>query len=644
MSPPAVNERRAAAAMAAVKSYDAEARTVEAILSSGAAVRRGFYVEELEISAKAVDLTRVAGGQCCLLNVHNQGSLDAVLGTVRNVRIEGGALVGTLAFGETDQARHAEGLVARGELRGVSIGYAVRAWHPAEIDSATRVETWRAAEWELLEVSLVPVPADAAAGVRSAHPASGSQTQEADMTHSATAAAPTVDPAPTTSAAGAGDRSSPPPGFDAVSFVDQARSFGVEQRARELAEQCRLGRISEDAARSALLTAAADAQRARTSPAPVGASGAAVTGHGPLAEPQTRAQAMGEALYARAHPRHELSAVARSFSNMGTLDLAREALTHAGQRASNLAPDQLIRAALTTSDFPLALGNFVHRELRDGYALIEGGLRSIARETTARDFRAKSRINVETTGKLERVLEDGEVKHGGAIESGESYAVETFGKIVSLTRQALVNDDLDIPSRLARQLGQDAAVHETKIMVALLEANSGAGPKMSDGKALFHADHGNLVPSTKGGSPNPDLGEPIPTRLSATRLLMRRQKRLNGDVLGIAPKFLIVPSELETQGEALVAELTPGTVEAVNSFAGRLQLVVEPRLTSPTRWYVAADPVLIDGLEFSYLEGARGPQIETEVGFEVLGINTRVILDFGAGFVDWRSWAMNPGA
>ena len=80
----------------------------------------------------------------------------------------------------------------------------------------------------------------------------------------------------------------------------------------------------------------------------------------------------------------------------------------------------------------------------------------------------------------------------------------------------------------------------------------------------------------------------------------------------------------------------------MNPFA-RLALIVEPRLTDAARWYVAADAAQIDGLEYAYLAGAPGPQTETRAGFEVDGVEVKVRLDYGAGFVDWRGWYSNAG-
>ena len=74
-----------------------------------------------------------------------------------------------------------------------------------------------------------------------------------------------------------------------------------------------------------------------------------------------------------------------------------------------------------------------------------------------------------------------------------------------------------------------------------------------------------------------------------------------------------------------------------------LRLIVEPRLASAYAWYVVANPASADGLEYAYLAGATGPQVESQAGFKIDGVEIKVRLDFGAGFVDWRSWYRNAG-
>jgi len=118
----------------------------------------------------------------------------------------------------------------------------------------------------------------------------------------------------------------------------------------------------------------------------------------------------------------------------------------------------------------------------------------------------------------------------------------------------------------------------------------------------------------------------------------------SGQRISATPKFLLVPPARETIAEKWLASIAAAKATDVNPFSASLTMVVEPRLSSATRWYVSADPAEIDGLEYAYLAGGEGPQIETKAGWDVDGVEIRVILDFGAGFIDWRGWYANAGA
>ena len=151
---------------------------------------------------------------------------------------------------------------------------------------------------------------------------------------------------------------------------------------------------------------------------------------------------------------------------------------------------------------------------------------------------------------------------------------------------------------------------------------------MSDGQGVFHADHGNLTAT---------YAAPNVTSLSVARLAMRKMRGLGGMLIDVTPRFVVVPPALETVAEQVLTEIAATRTDDVNPF-GKLTLLVEPRLTDDEQWYVVADPASAEGLEYAYLEGAPGPQIETRAGFEVDGVQIRVRLDFGAGWTDHRAW------
>ncbi len=311
-------------------------------------------------------------------------------------------------------------------------------------------------------------------------------------------------------------------------------------------------------------------------------------------------------------------------------EIGRDILRRAGVSASGMSASTIVTRALqTTSDFSLILGDTVGRTLRTAYSAVPGGVQMLARRTTARDFRAKHRIQLGEFPTLEPVGEHGEFTSGAMAEAEETYRVETFGRIIGISRQALINDDLGAFTDLSTRIGVAARSFEADQLVKKLEAN----PVMKDGRALFHADHGNLADIT---------GEVDQTTLSAARLAMRKQTGLGGDLIAVTPRYVLVSAEQETEAEKVLSEIQAHRTDDVNPFSA-LSLIVDPRLSEAAPWYVAADPAQIDGLEYAYLDGAEGPQIESRNGFEVDGVQIKVRLDFGCGFVDWRGWHRNAG-
>jgi len=575
-----------------------EARTVELVASTGAGVMRadydGAFVEMLEISPQAVDLSRLDGMP--LLDSHRQDGLDRVLGVVRAARFDGARLIVTVQFSTRAEAIWSD--VKAGIISNVSIGYAPVKYRDGTNAEGARVRT--VTLWELREVSLVPVGADPTAKVRKL------PMEEDEIT----LPAPKVETRATVN--------------QEIRALAQVNGFGASWADAQIDRGATVDQ-ARSAAQDALL---AMNSRRPTITASVGAVG--------LHDDPTQFRSLaGEAIYAtRANPAHQLSEPARSFANMTTLDLARECCRRAGIVTVGMSVGDTFKRALTTSDFPAIFADTANRSLRARYGTVPGVLKRLAHQATAKDFRAKTKLQSADLAKLEKVGERGEYRHSGLIEGKESYKIGRYGTIVSLSGVMLVNDDIGAFADMAARLGEAAGEFENQFLVDLLVTAAGAGPAMDDGKAVFHADHANISAA----------GALSSTTLSAARLAMRRQTGINGRFIPVTPKYLLVPPELETQGETILAAIQPTKTEDVNPFGGKLDLLVEPRLTDARRWYVVGDPALIEGLEYSYLQGAEGPQTESRQGFETDGVDVKVRLDFGAAFLDWRGWHTNAGA
>lgn len=562
-----------------VSTVNHEARTVEAIAATGAPVQRGGFVERLDMAQ--ADLARLIGAP--LLDGHRSGSTRDQLGVVEAAEVRAEGLWVRLRFRSNDAARAVLADIGDGTLRGLSIGYSVAEWKEGR-EGAQRIRT--ATRWTPVEVSIVPVPADAGAHFRNG---------AYDM--------PETENAEQTRAEANAD------------IRSIATTAGL---TREWAD----AQIDAEATPDAARTAAFAAMQARGNQTVPRTTRADITMDNN--DPQVIATRAGEALYARSHPEHEITAPARAFAYMTFTDHARESLRRSGISTTGLSGDTILTRALhSTSDFPLILGDAVNRELRTAYTAAPSGARQLARQSTARDFRLKRKLMLGDAPALERVNEGGEFKSGTIDEAEETYRIATFGKIIAISRQAMVNDDMGAFTELPRKMGIAARAFENDFIVNMITSN----PAMSDGNPVFHASHGNVSPALSLDFDG----------LSEARLAMRRQTGLGGMLIDVTPRYVLAPPELETPAEQLLAEISATTTDDVNPFA-KLSLLVEPRLTDTGQFYVVADPASVDGLEYAYLEGAPGPQIETRAGFEIDGVQTRIRMDFGAGWIDHRGW------
>lgn len=592
--------------------WNPAAREFSVTFSSGAGVERydarGPYIEILALSQSWPD-------KVPFLDAHRRDGLDSVLGFADRLQTVGGEARARVRLSRhSEKADRLAGELDDGQTFGVSVGYVIEEFERETIDEKTGRRTKVATRWTPVEISVELVPADRLAKIRKdlAMTATPTPALEPGMTP---AAAPVTT---TTAAAERATVNAQIRSIAAVARLDQAWIDG-QIDAVATPDQARA------AAFEAMRTRSAAAGAVRTTTVVVGVD------HD---DPQVRARTIGEALYTRIHPGHTPSDPARPYVGLSIPEIARDCLRTRGLSTTGLSAGTVIERALhTTSDFPLVLGDSVARTLREAYGAAPAGVRRLARQTTAKDFRAKHRIMLSAAPTLEKVNEHGEFKSGKIAEAKESYRIDSFGKIVGISRQALVNDDLGAFADLSRRMGQAAAAFEADFLVSLLTTASGAGPTMSDALALFHVTHGNLAGS--GGA----IGE---ATLSAARLAMRSQVGLQSELISVTPKFVLVAATKETEAEKIVSTIQAAKTADANPFAG-LSVVVEPRL-SGNPWYLVADFAEIDGLEYAYLEGEPGPQIEAKVGFEIDGVQVKVRLDFGAGFVDWRGWYRNPGA
>lgn len=591
------------------ETFDKTTNEIEVVCSTGARGTRSDYYgevydEELEVTTSAVDLSRVDAGVVQVLDSHQQyAGVAAILGVVKRAWVANGELRAILKLSSRPEMAGIVSDIAGGIIRGVSVGYRVLEWlvKTAEERGSDAARPLRIAKrWALYELSFVPVPFDAGASTR----ALGSPTRSLS-----------------------GEHSMPEPVQTREAIDTEIRSLcqRFKLTEREGDAYIRAGLSVQQVKDIIIERRAADDEAAGGHR---NARGVPTTQH---AEDATTL--MAEALSARMGG--PACGAENPYRHVTPADMAREMLERGGIRTTAMTPAQIVGRMMTTSDFPELLTAAGNRTLRAAYQSYQGGLKRVCKEATAPDFRAKQRLQLGEAPTLLQVNEAGEFKYGGMAEAKTSYALATYGRIISLSRQAIINDDLDAFGDLVVRMARAASEFEAQFLVTLLTSN----PTMNDNVALFHANHGNL--QTGAGSALQV------SSLTTARKNMRLQKGLDGSTpIDAMPKYLIVPAALETTAEQLLADLAAATVADVNPFAGRLELVVDPRLdaASATAWYLAAAYSTIDTIEYSYLDQAAGPQIEAKPGWEVDGVEMKIHLDFGGGVLDWRGLQKANGA
>lgn len=594
------------AAQASASTVNAEARTVQVVFATEAPVQRrdydGPYNEILEISKSAILSGRLETGMS-VLDSHRSGSMANRLGSVvpGSLRIEQNKAVVTIKLSRKPDSDAILQDVLDGHILPISVGYRIEKSDRTEA-TGNEIATVRATLWEPLEISIVSVPADASAHSRQKEPTMPEE-QKTETNRAAMRVA------------------------DRRTFINSAPCLAMVPDAEEREELVQATRgMNQDQVRAAVFDAVATRQEAAPT-FPV-----VETGQG-----QTSFTARSEALYSRITGQRP-EGFARDFMDSSLVEHARGLLEERGVRTNGLSRDEVFaRSFHTTSDFPLLLQSTSNRILHDAFVLAQSPVRTmLTRSTTMNDFRAKQGLRVSDMGLLTKVNEAGEITSTTRAEIGaESYKLDTFARMFSLTRQALINDDLSGLSDFTATAGRMAAETENELVFSLLASNPTMG---EDGVVMFHADHGNLA----GTGTGLDVGS-----LTGVRKAMRSQKTIkNGKehqaFISVTPKYLVVGPELETAAEMVLTSLNATTTADVNPFAGTLTLLVEPRITDAS-WYVFAEPSRLPVLEAASLSSAQGPQMATQEGFDVMGVKFRVSLDFGCGAVDFRGAYRNPG-
>jgi phage major head subunit gpT-like protein len=477
-----------------------------------------------------------------------------------------------------------------------------------------------------IEVSLVSVPADMRSGLRSIEGIKINE--EKDMK---------VNPSPSPVL----DESPPPVEKAEVRAIDPTQIIRAERdRVRAITQAVRAAKLPQELL-DELVTSELTTDQAReriieefskaSTPSPT-------RSHirlGDLEETDTRRAAMMDSILNRVDSsKYKIAGASREYAGSSLLDLGKECLGESGVKTRGLYPMDIAERALSTSDFQNILMGVANKTLRDAYQSAPQTFRLFCREVEARDFKPLNCVQLGSDFKLEEVIEDGEIKRGKLVDGKESYAIKTYAKIVPITRKVIINDDLNSLARLPAMAGVAASNLESNLVWGLITK-----PQiMESGKPLFDKAHRNMA----------DVGSAIGiSSVSEGRVAIKQQRDLGDEFITLIPKFLVVPTTLETKAQQFTSEnMKANKIDEINPFSSAFTVVAEPRLdfsSTPNAWYLFTSKDQIEMIEIAYLSGNQGVFIETKLGFEIDGLQMKIREDFGAHCIDYRGFYKNPG-
>lgn len=597
---------------------------VDIIWSTGARVLRRpwfseAYVEELVMSEEACDLSRLNGG-APLLNNHSGYTLENIIGAVvrDSAKIENGEGVCSVMLSKREEVAGLVQDIRDGIISKVSVGYRINEMEVIEANEEEgEMMIRRATKWEPLEVSFVTIPADNGAESRSNN---NNQTHECLIIERSKVMKEEVK---------VEDTVKTNPQVDAEAIRKEAAE-AEKVRIGQISLACRkLGATEEEEKKFISENTSADEVRKvlieRKEEAEMEANTSSTV---TVTDAQENARKLGfeNSLMKRANLTTESIDSSKDFAGMTLLESARYIL---GGSSIGLNRSDLATRALSTSDFAEVLSNVANKSLRRAYELQRQTFRPFVRIGTLPDYKEASRIAFGEAPSLELVQENGEYKQGSMGEKAEKIKLSKYGKIISITDETIINDDLDAFSRAPAMFAASASRLESNLVYGVLTGN----PLMADGVALFDATHGNL--GTAG-----DIAE-VP--MDQAYELFMVQKGVDGkDFLGLTPEFLVCGPKLQATAKKFLASVNPSKTDDVNIYSAELQLIIDPRITDKS-WYIAVSPSQVDTIEMSYLEGMNGPELTRHYDYKKDAIDLKLKHIVGVKAIDHVGLFKNPG-
>lgn len=329
------------------------------------------------------------------------------------------------------------------------------------------------------------------------------------------------------------------------------------------------------------------------------------------------------------------------YNSYNLFDLARATLERNGVSTGRMTKMDLVAAAFThsTGDFGNILSNVASKSMLKGWDDAEEVYDRFTARGTLPDFKAATRVDLGAFPSLREVRPGAEFKHVSLTDRAETIQLATYGELFSINRQAIINDDMGLFSTVPGRFGRAARRTVGDLVFAVITGNQ----VMSDGTALFHADHDNLA---TGAAPTTAV-------IDGMRQKMALQKDPDNNVtaLNIRPSFMLAPVALAGQLMQVIESETEIAASQNNSrrpnyVRNIADVISDARLdaASATAYYMLTNPSMHDTIEVAYLDGIEQPFLDQMMGWTIDGSEFKVRIDAGVKALDFRGMVKNPGA
>lgn len=342
---------------------------------------------------------------------------------------------------------------------------------------------------------------------------------------------------------------------------------------------------------------------------------------------------------------------ARSMMGMTLRDMAVECLAAEGQSgAGRRSADELFSEMQRqffnpTAAFPAILDNAINKAYVEGHRTAPVTFDKWTTRGTLKDFKTHDNNYLSgPAGEFLEVPENGELKHDvWKDEKRPTRKLKTYGRQFTLSRQAFINDDIGLITRMPAKYAASARKTQNKQCYELLVNNL----KVYDGKNLFCRDHSNVLASGTGITKEAVQG---------MIMALSNQKDEFGEVCIIRPSIILVPSGYQFEMYTLFYSPTIHTSEntqAVNplyQYRESISVVEDPTINAlcggfgnVMPWWLLGAKEDTDFVEVDYLNGQDVPNIRRSEVPGTLGYVWDIYLDWGVSVMDYRGAIKNPG-